>query len=95
MSLFATHKALGRLLESMQELQDSVADLQRARRKLDLEFTELYDKVSHQMSRMAKRYAHREKAEELPPEEEVIGETVLGSDAVSQSILRRRAGGGR
>jgi len=95
MSLFATTKALGRALDSIAKLQDDVADLQRARRKLDLEFTELYDKVSHQMGRMAKRYAARTKANEVLDEEEPEVEPVIGADAISQAIFLRRTGGGR
>jgi len=93
MGLLATSRALGRVQDTLGELKDAVADLERAKRKLELEFTELYDKVSHQMSRMAKRYASRERVDEIPPEEIVIGEQPLGTDPISAKILARRNGG--
>jgi len=92
MSLFATAKALGRALDGIAQLQDDVSDLQRARRKLDLEFTELYDKVSHQMSRMSKRYAARSKVDEEVPEDSPQLDLPIGEDAISREILKRRNG---
>lgn len=86
--------ATDRLSDRIRELEDICADLQRASRKLDLEFTELYDKVSHQMSRMAKRYATRDAAngsEELPNQDTSPGD---GLDPISRSIMLRRAGQG-
>jgi len=94
MGLFGPPKESKRVLDCLDELRDEVSDLKRARRSLELEFTELYDKVSHQMSRMAKRYERRSKVEELEPEEPVVGEPVIGSDPISQSIMLRRAGRG-
>ena len=86
MSIFGPQKALERLSERLLELSHKVEDVERTNRKLDLEFTELYDKVRHQMSRMAKRNAvvAKENGEE-PPEE-----PVLETDPISASILRRR-----
>jgi len=92
MALFATSKALARALDSIAQLQDDVTELKRARRSLELEFTELYDKVSHQMSRMSKRYAARKKVDE-----DLLGDPpgdppVIGDDPISQNIIQRRNG---
>lgn len=93
MDIFGTIKTLNRLAERIQSLEDTSANLQRTSRKLDLEFTELYDKVSHQMGRMAKRYASREAAErstdgitpDISPEDSL--------DPISRSIMLRRGRG--
>ena len=87
MSIFATQKAIDRLSDRLASVQDTCADLQRDRRKLDLEFTELYDKVSRQMSRMAKRYAVDQKENGEQQTEEIPDD---GIDPISRSILRRR-----
>lgn len=90
MSIFDTSRAIGKLTNRIQDLEDSCADLQRARRKLDLEFTDLYDKVSHQMGRMAKRFATRKSAEEsetLPDSPDMFLNHV---DPISAKILARR-----
>ena len=90
MGIFATAKAVDRLSDRIRELEDTCADLERARRKLDLEFTELYDKVSHQMGRMAKRYAHRAEAELVAPEEITPTMFLNSVDPISAKILARR-----
>ena len=87
MSIFATQKAIDRLSDRLAAVQDTCADLQRDRRKLDLEFTELYDKVSRQMSRMAKRYAVDQKENGEQQVDEIPDD---GIDEISRSILRRR-----
>ncbi len=94
MGLFEKKIDVERLLNRMQSLETSVSDLQRGRKALDLEFTELYDKVSHQMSRMAKRYsaAHKLNGEPVPPEE--VPGPYDHLDPHSRSIMLRRAGGG-
>lgn len=91
MGLWRQQKAFERLEDRLQRLEQKCDDLERGRKGLDLEFTELYDKVSHQMSRMAKRYARAEKAngEELPVDPD--NETSDGIDPISKSILARRA----
>jgi len=93
MSIFAQQKAIDRLSDGLKRLADDVADLQRDRKKLDLEFTDLYDKVRHQMSRMAKRDAHATKANgDIPP----LGGEVLEDDEmdpISAKIHARRTGG--
>jgi len=90
MGLWRHQKTFDRLEDRLRSLELKCDDLERGRKGLDLEFTELYDKVSHQMSRMAKRYARAEKAngEELPtPDDSSISD---GIDPVSRSILARR-----
>ena len=57
MGIFATHRALTRLSKELRELGDAVAKLETANKRLGLEWEELYDKVRHQMSRMARRQA--------------------------------------
>jgi len=86
MGIFGPQKALERLSERLLELSHKVEDVERTNRKLDLEFTELYDKVRHQMSRMAKRNAvvAKENGEDAAPE------PVPETDPISASILRRR-----
>ena len=90
MGLWRQQKAFDRLEDRLRSLELKCDDLERAKNGLDLEFTELYDKVSHQMSRMAKRYSRAEKAngEELP--ETPDNETSSGLDPISKSILARR-----
>ena len=87
MSIFGQQKAIERLTDRLAKVQDTCDDLLRDRRKLDLEFTELYDKVSRQMSRMAKRYAVDKKENGEQPAEEIIDD---GLDPISRSILLRR-----
>ncbi len=90
MGLFATARAFDRLDDRLRSLEIKCDDLERAKKSLDMEFTELYDKVSHQMSRMAKRYSRaKANGEELPegaPEPETSG----GIDPISAKILDRR-----
>ena len=93
MGIFRSINALNRLAERIQSLEDTSANLQRASRKLDLEFTELYDKVSHQMGRMAKRYASREAAERSTEEAALDGSPSDSLDPISRSIMLRRARG--
>ena len=84
---FRTWKAVDRLEDRLAKVEDTCAQLQRDRRKLDLEFTDLYDKVSRQMSRMAKRYAVDQKENGELLENEVPDD---GIDPISRSILLRR-----
>jgi len=90
MGILATAKAQDRLSDRLREIEDICADLKRANRKLDLEFTELYDKVSHQMGRMAKRYATRETVETPEQEPNASGLFVARVDPISAKILARR-----
>ena len=93
MSIFSQQKAIDRLSDGLKRLADDVADLQRDRKKLDLEFTDLYDKVRHQMSRMAKRDAHASKVNgDIPPiSSEVVDDDEM--DPISAKIHARRNGG--
>jgi len=95
MGVFRQQKALDRLEDRMQRLEQKCDDLDRSRKGLDMEFTELYDKVSHQMSRMAKRYARAEKETPNDAEVEVVDESLPDTDPVSRSILLRRGTLGR
>jgi len=73
MDLFARHKAAERLEHRLGKVEDLCSALERDAKKLDLEFTDLYDKVRRQMSRMAKRYAidQKENGELVEPATEV------------------------
>jgi len=59
MPLFRSEKranlATERLEDSLKALKSDVHDLQAANKRLELEWTETYDKVRHQLSRMARR----------------------------------------
>lgn len=87
MSVFGQQKAIERISDRLAKTEDACAELARDRRKLDLEFTDLYDKVSRQMSRMAKRYAVDQKENDVEildiPESD-------GLDPISRSIMLRR-----
>jgi len=91
MGLFSQQKTLDRLEDRLRSLELKCDDLERAKKSLDMEFTELYDKVSHQMSRMAKRYARAEKTDEVIEEEPANSEAFPGADPISRSIMMRRA----
>jgi len=89
MSIFATNKAVAALAFRLGELSAELDDLKRANRSLELEFTELYDKVRHQMSRMAKRSAIDAKANGPLVTDVETGEASQ-IDPVSAKILARR-----
>jgi len=93
MGIFARQKAAERLEHRLMKLEDLCSGLERDRRKLDLEFTELYDKVRHQMSRMAKRASAdaKQNGEDLPVPE--VPDEFAHLDPVSRSIMMRRAKG--
>jgi len=94
MGVFRRQKTLDRLEDRLRSLEIKCDDLERAKKSLDMEFTELYDKVSHQMSRMAKRYARAEKETVNDEEPEIpAGDTPI-VDPISARILRRRNSGG-
>jgi len=90
MGIWARQKAVDRLDDRLRKTEDLCSALDRDRKKLDLEFTDLYDKVRHQMSRMAKRDALSRKENG----EDVLVETVPDEfahlDSVSRSIMMRR-----
>ena len=90
MGVFRQQKAIDRLEDRLTRLENQCSDLQRERKKLDLEFTDLYDKVRHQMSRMAKRDAltRKENGEDLDPGS---ADSPLDSlDPISKAIHERR-----
>ena len=93
MGVFRQQKALDRLEDRLQRTEQLCADLDRENKKLDLEFTDLYDKVRRQMSRMAKRYAVDSK--ELQDLEPAIidGAPSDTSDPISEAIHARRSRG--
>lgn len=89
MSLFSDTKAIERLQDRISELEVVGDGLAREVRGLKLEYIELYDKVRHQMSRMAKRHAvHSRETAEV----EEVEEGVDGVDPISAEILARRGG---
>lgn len=91
MSIYARQKALDRLDDRLRKLEDLCSSLERDRNKLDLEFTDLYDKVRHQMSRMAKRDAvsRKENGEEVLPV--LPDDPHAHLDPISRSIMMRRS----
>jgi len=94
MGILATNKTVDRLEDRLRSLELKCDDLERAKNALNLEFTELYDKVSHQMSRMAKRHAAAAKRDEPELEEIPNNLPFPDADPISRSILLRRGGVG-
>ncbi len=92
MSLFGEKIDVQPLLDRLRALETTVEGLQRERKALDLEFTELYDKVSHQMSRMAKRHATANKNNGVDTEPVPENEPYAHLDPISRSIMLRRSG---
>jgi len=90
MSVFRVQKALDRLEDRLQRTEQLCADLDRENKKLDLEFTDLYDKVRRQMSRMAKRYAVDQKELEPGDASEPVNDGLNDIDPISRSIMMRR-----
>jgi len=90
MGVFAQQKTIDRLEDRLRSLELKCDDLERAKKSLDMEFTELYDKVSHQMSRMAKRYSRAEKSNGGPSEGSLEEEHGDVMDPISRSIMMRR-----
>jgi len=93
MRIFATQKAVAELAFRLGELDSEVRELKTARKHLELEWEELYDKVRRQMARMSKRYAVDAKENgEIPP---VAGEELAGDemDPISARIHERRSRG--
>ena len=90
MSVFRLQKAFDRLEDRLQRTEQLCADLDRENKKLDLEFTDLYDKVRRQMSRMAKRYAVDQKENGEDFEQPSAEDTTDSIDPISKSIMLRR-----
>jgi len=95
MSIFTQQKAIERLRDRLDGMDVMLGELERDRRKLDLEFTDLYDKVRRQMSRMAKRAAVDDKGNGFDNEDPAVSEQFAHMDPISRSIMLRRAGQGR
>lgn len=89
MSLFGNITAVERLEDRIAKLEADHDDLGRTIRGLELEYIELYDKVRHQMSRMAKRVRV---GEQNRTEVEEVEEVEDGIDPISAEILARRGG---
>jgi len=87
MNLFGNISALERLEDRIAKQESLNDDLEREVRGLRLEYIELYDKVRHQMSRMAKRSAVIERENN---DAEVIEEVDDGVDPISAKIIARR-----
>jgi chromosome segregation ATPase len=90
MDVFRTAKAIDRLEDRLARVETVASDLGREARKLELEFTDLYDKVRHQMSRMAKRDALARKGNGDDPQPILNPETGEEMDPISASIHARR-----
>jgi len=71
-------------------LESKNDELDRELRGLRLEYIELYDKVSHQMSRMSRRYDRAKKVEEIPEDLNSSDSPSTSTDAISERILARR-----
>lgn len=91
MGLFGKKRASPLLEERLFRLESKNDELDRELRGLRLEYIELYDKVSHQMSRMSKRYAaaHKDDPQPLDPNSSDSPSDTL--DPISRSIMMRRA----
>jgi len=87
MGLFRDNRTLERLEDRIAKQEQLADDLERTVRGLKLEYVELYDKVRHQMSRMAKRSAVDELARN---DVEVIEEPDDGVDPISRQIIAQR-----
>jgi len=90
MGIFATNKTVAALAFRLGELSVEVDDLKRTNRRLELEYVELYDKVRHQMSRMAKRAALDSPVNDELPEAMAQAARTDGVDPISAKILARR-----
>jgi len=72
-------------------LESKNDELDRELRGLRLEYIELYDKVSHQMSRMSRRYDRAKKSDETPEDVNSSDSPSATSDPISEKILARRS----
>jgi len=87
MGLFRDNRTLERLEDRIAKQEQLADDLERTVRGLKLEYVELYDKVRHQMSRMAKRSAVDE---QIRNDVEVLEPPDDGLDPISRDILAHR-----
>jgi len=87
MGILGKKLAFERLVEDLAKQKAITDDLAREVRGLQLEYIELYDKVRHQMSRMAKRAAVDNRETII---DEVIEPADDGVDPISAQILALR-----
>jgi len=101
--MFGTNKAdleadllRGQIRDRLTTTEDDIRKLKTAQKHIELEWTELYDKVQHAMSRISKRAERAAKAAEVETE---IGngaddvEPIQFVDPISAKILARRQRG--
>ena len=90
MGVWRHQRTIDRLETDLAQVKRLCADLGLDQKKLDLEFTELYDKTSRLMKRMARRYAHdqKENGEDSPVDQPTP--PLDGLDPISRKILARR-----
>lgn len=87
-----TNRAIVRLEESLKDLKADVDALSSANKRLELEWVETYDKVRHQLSRMARRGTLNDDLDTVPIVEP--GASEEGQlDPISAKILQRRSRG--
>ena len=81
--------AVERLQDSLHALRERVDTLESASKKLELEWTETYDKIRHQLSRMARRgdLSNGKAPPEIDPPE---GAEEPEMDPISAKIHARR-----
>jgi len=90
MSIFGQPKTVERLEDRLRSVELKCDDLERANRKLGLEWEDLYDKVKRQMSRMSKRIAVDAKEAQNDFDAGAMADHSQEADPISASILRRR-----
>ena len=93
MGVWRHQRTIDRLEADLVEVRKLCTDTAHEQKKLDLEFTELYDKTSRLMKRMARRYAHDQKESSEGMAEEQAPSHLDSLDPISRSIMLRRAGG--
>ena len=84
-----TIRAIERLDDRLTSCQAKVDELDSLTRKLQLEWIETYDKIRHQLSRMARRGDLSNGKDPLPKVEEE-GSEEPGMDPISAKIHERR-----
>jgi len=83
-------RATERLEDDLKVLRVVVDELRSANKRLQLEWTETYDKVRHQLSRMARRGDLSSSTVDAPIPPETPTEEVETVDPISKKILDRR-----
>lgn len=89
-------RAVARLEDDLASLRVVVEEQQSTLRQLELEWIETYDKVRHQMSRMAKRYAIENPKGNGKGDGEFVDPGASGApdtDPISKKIHERRSRG--